>query len=217
MVSDLQPGVSQRFAHGESTSHRHLQQVVDETHSCRGRKGDKDQFLQQISWDQTQVVVITFQWYEGPGLARVHEGGVGYLLPDVLVLVEGERAAQADVHDDAHRPHVQRAVVAAVADHLGRQVGWGPHYRATERPLADDAGETEVAQLHLRKACKWIGCEVRPDACSEPKRRNPTWGRGSAEASSTFSGFRSQWAICFRCRYRKASRICSRSIRNTRS
>lgn len=83
-------------------------------------------------------------------MSWVHEGSVGDLLFDVLVLVEGEGPAQAHVHDDTHRPHVQRAVVAAAADHLGRQVGWRPHDRATERLLADDAGEAEVAQLHLR-------------------------------------------------------------------
>jgi len=82
-------------------------------------------------------------------LPREHEGGVGDLLPDVLVLVEGERAAQAHVHDDAHGPHVQGAVVAAVADDLGRQVGRRAHHRAAERLLADDAGEAEVAQLDL--------------------------------------------------------------------
>ena len=84
-----------------------------------------------------------------PGVGRVHEGGVVDLVVDVLVLVEGEGAAQADVHDDAHRPHVQRAVVALVEQHLGRQVGRRAHHRAAERLLADDAGEAEVAQLHL--------------------------------------------------------------------
>lgn len=83
-------------------------------------------------------------------MSWVHEGSVGDLLSDVLVLVEGERAAQADVHDDAHRPHVQRAVVAAAADHLGRQVGRRAHDRATEGLLADDAGKSKVTQLHLR-------------------------------------------------------------------
>lgn len=53
-----------------------------------------------------------------PGRGRVHEGGVLDLLVDVLVLVEGERARQRHVDDDAHRPHVQRAVVALVAQHL---------------------------------------------------------------------------------------------------
>lgn len=84
-------------------------------------------------------------------MSWIHESSVGDLLSDVLVLVEGERATQADVHDDAHRPHVQRAVVAAAADHLGRQVGRRPHDRATERLLADDAGEAEVTQLHLQR------------------------------------------------------------------
>lgn len=89
-------------------------------------------------------------------MSWVHEGGVGDLLSDVLVLVEGERAAQADVRDDAHGPHVQRAVVAAAADHLGRQVGRRAHDRAAERLLADDAGEAEVAQLHLQQTQEWI-------------------------------------------------------------
>ena len=153
-MSDLKPGVSQCFAHGEPASHRHLQQVVDETHSCRG--SESELVSQQENTNQVNQFIfvssirnVTVQRDGGPGLARVHEGSVGDLLPDVLVLVEGERAAQADVHDDAHRPHVQRAVVAAAVDHLGRQIGRRPHDRATERLLADDAGEAEVAQLHL--------------------------------------------------------------------
>jgi len=84
-----------------------------------------------------------------PGVGWVHEGSVVDLVGDVLVLVEGEGAAQADVHDDAHRPHVQRAVVALGAQHLGRQVRRRAHHRAAERLLADDAGEAEVAEFHL--------------------------------------------------------------------
>lgn len=83
-------------------------------------------------------------------MSGVHEGRVGDLLLDVLVLVEGERAAQAHVHDDAHRPHVQSAVVAAAPDHLRGQVSGRAHDRAAERLLTDDAGEAEVAQLHLK-------------------------------------------------------------------
>lgn len=82
----------------------------------------------------------------------VHEGRVGDLLLDVLVLVEGERAAQAHVHDDAYGPHVQGAVVAVAADHLRGQVGGRTHDGATERLLANDAGEAEVAELHLQQS-----------------------------------------------------------------
>lgn len=85
-------------------------------------------------------------------MSRVHERSVGDLLLDVLVLVVGERAAQAHVHDDAHRPHVQRAVVAAAVDDLRRQVGGRAHDGATERLLADDPREAEVAQLHLAES-----------------------------------------------------------------
>lgn len=35
-----------------------------------------------------------------------------------------------------------------------------------------------------------------------------TWGKGSAEASSTFSGFRSQWTMFLKCRCLRATRIC---------
>lgn len=57
---------------------------------------------------------------------------------------------------------------------------------------------------------KWEMLQL-PCFCSEwIKLQKPTWGKGSAEARSTFSGFRSQWAICLKCRYRKASRICTR-------
>lgn len=34
--------MSQRFAHGEPPSHRHLQQVIDEAHSWGGNETEKD-------------------------------------------------------------------------------------------------------------------------------------------------------------------------------
>ena len=46
--------------------------------------------------------ILTFPRDIFPGRWRVHEGSVLDLVIDVLVLVEGEGAAQADVHDDAH-------------------------------------------------------------------------------------------------------------------
>lgn len=80
---------------------------------------------------------------------RVHEGCIGDLLKDVLFLVERKGAAQTHVHEDAHRPHVQRAVVAAAVDHFRSQVGGRAYHGATERLLADDAGKAEIAELHL--------------------------------------------------------------------
>lgn len=41
-VSDLQPAVPQRLAHGEAPSHRHLQQVIDEAHSWGGNETETD-------------------------------------------------------------------------------------------------------------------------------------------------------------------------------
>lgn len=82
-------------------------------------------------------------------MLRVHERRVGDLLLDVLFLVERKRAAQTHVHDDAQRPHVQRAVVTAAADHLRRQIGGRAHHRAAERLLADNAGKAKIAELHL--------------------------------------------------------------------
>ena len=55
-----------------------------------------------------------------PRVRREHEGGVLDLIVDVLVVVERERAAQADVDDDSHRPHIQGPVVALVTEHLRR-------------------------------------------------------------------------------------------------
>lgn len=89
-----------------------------------------------------------------PGIGRVHEGGVLDLIVDVLVLVEREGAAQADVHDDAHGPHVQRTVVTFAPQNLGSQIRRGPNHRAAERLLSDDTSETEVAQLHLERRDK---------------------------------------------------------------
>ena len=86
-----------------------------------------------------------------PGVWRVHEGSVVDLVVDILVLIERECPTQADVHNDTDRPHVQWAVVTLVQQNLRGQVGWGADYRAAERLLANDAGKTEVTQLHLRE------------------------------------------------------------------
>lgn len=94
--------------------------------------------------------MVTLQRDGSPGLSGVHKGCIGDLLSDVLVLIKGERTTQTHIHDDAHGPHVQRAVVTIAADHLRSQVGRGAHHRPTERLLANDAGEAEVAQLHLQ-------------------------------------------------------------------
>ena len=116
-----------------------------------------------------------------PRAGRVHEGSVLDLVFDVLILVEGERAAEADVHDHAHRPHVQRAVVALVEQHLGRQVGRRAHHRAPERLLADDAREAEVAQLHLRRrgieGLRACGGRASRLCASVPPLQNPRQNR----------------------------------------
>lgn len=67
-----------------------------------------------------------------PGVGGVHKGGVLNLVVDVLVLVEGEGPAEAHVDYDTHRPHVQRAIVALVAQDLRGQVRRGPHNRAAK-------------------------------------------------------------------------------------
>lgn len=153
--------------------------------------------------------VVTLQRDGSPGLSGVHKGCIGDLLSDVLILIKGERTTQTHIYDDAHRPHVQGAVVTIAADHLRSQVGRGAHHRPSERLLANDAGEAEVAQLHLQHrqggALVWPVLYIKY-TCIQLSQ-NATWGKGSAEASSTFSGFRSQWAMCLRCRYRRASRI----------
>lgn len=41
-----------------------------------------------------------------------------------------------------------------------------------------------------------------------------TWGKGSAEASSTFSGFRSQWTMFLKCRCLSATRIYPHKNKN---
>lgn len=67
------------------------------------------------------------------------------LVIDVLILVKWECPTQADIHDDTHRPHVQRAVVALIQQNFRRQISRGPDNRAAERLLANDAGKSEVA------------------------------------------------------------------------
>ena len=93
--------------------------------------------------------IHTFSWDLLPGRRRVHEGSVLDLVIDVLVLVEGEGAAQADVHDDAHWPHVQRAVVAFASEHLRRQVGRRSDHRPPKWLLTNDAGEAKVTEFYL--------------------------------------------------------------------
>lgn len=96
-------------------------------------------------------LTLTLLWDLLPGVGRVHEGGVLDLVVDVLVLVEGKRPAQADVDDDADRPHVQRSVVSFAAQHLGCQVGRSADHRAPERLFPDDTSKAEVAELHLEE------------------------------------------------------------------
>lgn len=127
----------------------------------------------------------TLQRDGGPSLPRVHEGGVGDLLSDVLILIERERAAQAHVHDDAHGPHVQRAVVAVAADHLWRQIRRRAHDRAAERLLADDTGEAKVAELYLQHTNSFLkkkgegtgAANETPQAVTKPDLRERV-GRG---------------------------------------
>ena len=82
-------------------------------------------------WEELQVALDTV--WEEVGGAPGSPGGV------------------PDVDDDPHGPHVQGAVVALVAQHLGGQVGRGAHHRAAERTLTDDTGEAKVTQLHLER------------------------------------------------------------------
>lgn len=99
-------------------------------------------------------------------MLRVHERCIGDLLLDVLFLIEGKRATQTHVHDDAHRPHVQQAVVAAAVDHLRRQIGGRAHHRTTERLLTDNAGKTEIAELHLPQRGQLVTCWGPAPECS---------------------------------------------------
>lgn len=155
--------------------------------------------LQQHGW------CLTLLWDLLPGVGWVHEGGVLDLVVDVLVLVEGERPAQADVDDDANRPHVQRSVVAFTAEHLRRQVGRCPDHRAAERLLSNDTSEAEVAELHLVMRREDYKGVLRSEKSTW--LLGFTWGKGSAEASKTFSGFRSQWTMFLKWRCLRATRI----------
>lgn len=119
-----------------------------------------------------------------PGVGWVHEGSVLDLILDLLILVEGERPAQADVDDDAHRPHVQRAVVAFAAQHLGRQVRRRPDHRAAERLLPDDAGEAKVTKLHLQEEGR--GGE-KVDVVAQRQRDEETFGAAGRTVPDRFS------------------------------
>lgn len=66
----------------------------------------------------TPVHPLTFRGDGAPRLRWIHEGSVLDLLRDVLVFVEGERARQRHVNYHAHRPHVQGAIVAFIAEYF---------------------------------------------------------------------------------------------------
>ena len=104
-----------------------------------------------------------------------------------------------DVDDDAHGPHVQGAVVAFVPQHLRGQVGRRAHHGTPEGLLPDDASEAKVAEFDLR-----TGTRARGGRKLSPDRTVPannlTCGKESADASSTFSGFRSQWTMFLKWR-----------------
>lgn len=87
----------------------------------------------------------------------VHEGSVSDLLVNVFILVEGKRAAQADIQDHPYSPHVQGAVIAMAADHLGGKIRRRTHHRAPERLLTDDPRKTKVTQFHLKhRQCGYV-------------------------------------------------------------
>mmetsp|Transcript_34808 Transcript_34808/g.91128 ORF Transcript_34808/g.91128 Transcript_34808/m.91128 type:complete len:220 (+) Transcript_34808:48-707(+) len=81
---------------------------------------------------------------------------VRYLLPDGVfvpshVLAKGREAREADVQDNAARPHVDRVRVLAVAvwlEHLWGLVGGGPHQGAAVPLRADERTHPEVGYLH---------------------------------------------------------------------
>lgn len=56
--------------------------------------------------NQTALHLSTFCWDVLPGCRGVHEGRILDLIVDVLVLIEREGPAQADIYDDPHGPHV---------------------------------------------------------------------------------------------------------------
>lgn len=61
---------------------------------------------------------------------------------------------QPDVDDDAHGPHVQRAVVAFVPQNLGSEVRRRAHHGTPERLFPDDPSESEVAEFDLTTGTK---------------------------------------------------------------
>lgn len=75
-----------------------------------------------------------------------------------------------DVDDDAHRPHVQGAVVALVPQDLGGEVGRRAHHRAPEGLLPDDPSEAEVAEFDL-----WVRSHGRDLSCDWTGRSAHLW------------------------------------------
>lgn len=61
-----------------------------------------------------------------------------------------------DVDDDAHRPHVQRAVVAFVSQNLGGQIGRRANHGTPEGLFPDDPSKSKVAEFDLM-----IGTKVK--------------------------------------------------------
>lgn len=91
------------------------------------------------------------------------------LIIDVFILVERERSTQAHIHDHTNRPHVQRAIVSLVQEHLRGQVSRRAHDRTAERLLSNDASKTKVTKFHL------CICSMGGKKCHKSQqRRNET-------------------------------------------
>lgn len=56
---------------------------------------------------------------------------------------------QPDVDDDAHRPHVQRAVVAFVSQNLGSKIRRRANHGTPEGLFPDDPSKSKVTEFDL--------------------------------------------------------------------
>lgn len=105
--------------------------------------------VSQTCWDV--FLCFTFSGDVFPGCWWVHEGRVLDLVINVFILIERKCAAQADVDDDSHRPHVQWTVVAFTPQHLWCQIRRCAHHWTAKRFLPNNASKTKVTQFHLKQ------------------------------------------------------------------
>ena len=113
--TDPEPVVIHGLGGLEPVSSANLQQFVDQVN----RYGNRDRETSMIPHTHTQPQTHTFLGDVGPGVGRVHERSVLYLVRNLLILVEWECATQT-----AERKHRNQTLMNIRTESgCGQEVG----------------------------------------------------------------------------------------------